>query len=47
MCNTGAGGFLQSLVFGATGLRIAADGLLFNPPAPVSGVGGVSEREND
>ena len=32
---TGAGGFLQSLVFGATGMRIDRDALQFTPPAPV------------
>merc|ERR1712194_25695 len=31
---TGAGGFLQSLVFGTSGLRIKAEGLSFNPPPP-------------
>lgn len=31
---TGAGGFLQSLVFGTSGMRITKDGLTFNPPPP-------------
>merc|ERR1712217_799845 len=31
---TGAGGFLQSVIFGTSGMRIKADGLHFNPPPP-------------
>lgn len=31
---TGAGGFLQSLIFGTSGMRIKHDGLWFNPPPP-------------
>ena len=30
----GAGGFLQSLVFGASGMRISKEALFFSPPAP-------------
>ena len=31
---TGAGGFLQSAIFGASGMRLVSDGLTFNPPPP-------------
>jgi len=31
---TGAGGFLQSVVFGTSGMRIQTDGLHFDPPPP-------------
>ena len=31
---TGAGGFLQSLVFGTSGMRIGKDQLTFTPPPP-------------
>jgi hypothetical protein len=31
---TGAGGFLQSVIFGASGLRIGPDHLAFDPPPP-------------
>jgi len=31
---TGAGGFLQSLIYGTSGMRIKRDGLYFNPPPP-------------
>uniref|UniRef100_A0A7S2I3Z8 Glycoside hydrolase family 65 C-terminal domain-containing protein n=1 Tax=Alexandrium andersonii TaxID=327968 RepID=A0A7S2I3Z8_9DINO len=31
---TGAGGFLQSLVFGTSGMRMRRDGLHFDPPPP-------------
>jgi len=31
---TGAGGFLQSLVYGTSGMRIKSDGLHFDPPPP-------------
>jgi len=33
---TGAGGFLQSLVFGTSGMRIKKDGLYFAPPPPAA-----------
>jgi len=33
---TGAGGFLQSLVFGTSGMRIRRDGLHFKPPPPAA-----------
>jgi len=36
---TGAGGFLQSITFGTSGLRIESDQLVFNPPPP-SATGG-------
>lgn len=29
-----AGGFLQSAIFGTSGMRLVADGLTFNPPPP-------------
>lgn len=31
---TGAGGFLQSVVFGTSGMRLLSDRLTFNPPPP-------------
>ena len=31
---TGAGGFLQSLIFGTGGMRISRGALTFNPPPP-------------
>jgi len=31
---TGAGGFLQSAIFGTSGLRLHSDHLTFNPPPP-------------
>lgn len=31
---TGAGGFLQSVVFGTSGMRIGRSGLVFDPPPP-------------
>ena len=31
---TGAGGFLQSAIFGTSGMRLVSDGLTFNPPPP-------------
>merc|ERR1719428_1794186 len=33
---TGAGGFLQSLIFGTSGMRLRKEGLHFNPPPPWS-----------
>ena len=36
----GAGGFLQQLVFGASGMRIQREGLFFDPPAPVGAPNG-------
>ena len=29
-----AGGFLQSAIFGTSGMRLVSDGLTFNPPPP-------------
>ena len=40
---TGAGGFLQSLVFGTSGMRLHGDGLTFNPPPP-SATGGTATK---
>jgi len=40
---TGAGGFLQSLVFGVPRMRLAWDGLHFNP-APLSSTGTVAKK---
>lgn len=31
---TGAGGFLQSALFGSSGMRLTQGGLTFNPPPP-------------
>jgi hypothetical protein len=31
---TGAGGFLQTALFGSSGMRLTADGLTFDPPPP-------------
>ena len=33
-CVQGAGGFLQSAIFGTSGMRLVSDGLTFNPPPP-------------
>ena len=33
---TGAGGFLQSALFGSSGMRLIADRLTFNPPPPAA-----------
>lgn len=38
---TGAGGFLQSVVFGTSGMRLETDRLTFNPPPP-SATGGAA-----
>ena len=38
---TGAGGFLQSVVFGTSGMRLKTDRLTFNPPPP-SATGGAA-----
>eukprot|EP00658_Telonema_sp_P-2_P029735 TRINITY_DN2256_c0_g1_i10.p1 TRINITY_DN2256_c0_g1~~TRINITY_DN2256_c0_g1_i10.p1 ORF type:complete len:422 (+),score=79.33 TRINITY_DN2256_c0_g1_i10:259-1524(+) len=40
---TGAGGFLQSLVFGTSGMRLMSDRLTFNPPPP-SATGGTATQ---
>ena len=40
---TGAGGFLQSLVFGTSGMRLHANQLSFNPPPP-SATGGTATK---
>lgn len=33
---TGAGGFLQSAIFGTSGMRLVTDGLTFLPPPPTA-----------
>ena len=38
---TGAGGFLQSVVFGTSGMRLLSDRITFNPPPP-SATGGTA-----